>query len=373
MPTPVLLQYPCRWLRGAIQPVCVVCNAAGCSNPEQSLGAVVQGIPLPTAESRRAGWRYRHVVALLLVALLPPAIARDACEGADVAVLPTLLRVSANVWRVVAARGEPEESNRGVTTQLVLARDRDRLWLIGSGPSPAFGAALSCAVQRTTGHTVSDVVNTRSTPELAMGNVAFANARLWALPDVMAAMQTRCLQCQAQLRARLGIAGISLQPQLVRVPRDPVAAAGVTTGRLGPFEWRALERMPGERVLVLRHCHDRIVVAQGLLWADDVPDLRDTRSDTLLASWRTLLAFSAGSRLLGEQGGVVGPAAVGRHITYLESLRRAVEPSLIRGDLQGASGSALELTEFASLPGYAIRHPINVQRVWLELEPTIFR
>ena len=366
-------QHSCRWLRGAIQLVSVVCNAAVCSNPEQSPGAEVQGIPLPTAERRRATWRYRHVVALLLMALLPPAFARDACDGADVAGLPTILRVSPNVWRVAAARGEPDESNRGVTIQLVLAHDRDRLWLIGSGPSPAFGAALSCAVQRTIGHTVTDVVNTRSTPELAMGNVAFADARLWALPDVMVAMQTRCLQCQTQLRARLGIAGDSLQPQLIRVPRDPVAAAGATTGRLGPFEWRALERMPGERVLVLRHRHDRIVVAQGLLWADDVPDLRDTRSDSLLASWRTLLAFSAGSRLLGEQGDLVDADAVSRHISYLESLRHAVEPSLLRGDLQGASGSALELPEFASLPSYAIRHPINVQRVWLELEPTIFR
>ena len=323
-------------------------------------------------------WRYRHVGALLLVALLLmtrllPAFARDTCDGADVAGLPTILRVSPNVWRVAAARGEPDESNCGVTIQLVLVRDRDRLWLIGSGPSPAFGVALARAVQRTIGHTVTDVVNTRSAPELAMGNVAFADARLWALPDVMAAMQTRCLQCQTQLRARLGMAGVSLQPQLIRVPRHPVAAAGATTGRLGPFEWRALERMPGELVVVLRHSHDRIVVAQGLLWADDVPDLRDTRSDSLLASWRTLLAFSTGSRMLGEQGGVVDPDAVGRHISYLESLRRAVEPSLLRGDLLGASGSALGLTEFASLPGYAARHPINVQRVWLELEPSIFR
>jgi hypothetical protein len=349
-----------------------VWNTLPCSSQEQVHGAVAQGFPLAPERRPRAA-RWHGLVLTMLSVLAPCAAASDACKGIDVTRLPALSKLSRHLWRVAAARGEADESNRGVTTQIVLARDGARLWLIGSGPTPAFGAALSCAVEKTIGRAVTDVINTRPAPELALGNIAFAGARLWALPDVIAAMRARCLQCQERLKARLGAAGASLLPESIRAPSVPVAALGVDAGRLGPFAWRALERQPGERVLVLRHRQDAVVVAQGLLWADDVPDLQDTRSDAMLASLHALRAFALGSRLLGEQGDVSALSAVTRHIGYIESLRQAVQPHLIRGDVQGAAGAEIELPEFADLPGYALRHPLNVQRVWRELEPTIFR
>ena len=108
----------------------------------------------------------------MLALLWTPASVSAACDTAA-ADWPQLQPVSPNVWRVAAARGDPVASNRGVTTQLVLVRDGARLWLIGSGPTPAFGSALACAVRRTTGRAVTDIVNTRAAPELALGNVAF--------------------------------------------------------------------------------------------------------------------------------------------------------------------------------------------------------
>jgi hypothetical protein len=267
--------------------------------------------------------------------------------GADA---PVLHRVGVDVWRIDAARGEPLESNRGVTIQSLLARDGMRLWLVGSGPTPAFGAALACAVKRTLGSAVTD------------------GARVWALPDVIDAMRVRCEACRERLAMRLGAAGASLQPEQVRVPNMPIARRGVSAGRLGPFAWRAFERAPGERVLVLRHRASGLVVAQGLLWAGDVPDLRDTRSDTLLASLRALDRFSRGAQLLGEQGGVAGRSAIAAHIAYIEAVRAAVEEMLDRGEVQGATGAGMELPAFAALPSYADRHVLNVQHVWRELE-----
>jgi hypothetical protein len=312
---------------------------------------------------------------VLLLALMPAtmAMAHTLCRGLGSAELPTLQRVEASVWRVEGAPGEPDETNRGVTIQLVLVRDRDHLWLIGSGPTPAFGAALACAIHRALGRRVTDLVNTRAAPQLALGNVAFADARLWALPDVIDAMRVHCETCRQQLEARLGATGKSLRSDLIRVPLKRVAPEGVGAGRLGPFEWLALARVPAERVLVLRYRRSRVVVAQGLLWAGDVPDLRDTRSDTLLASLRVLRTWSAGMRVLGEQGEPSPASAVSHHIAYVESLRQAIEPRVIRGDVQGAAGVDVELPAFAGLPGYAARHPLNVQRVWREFERTIFR
>ena len=346
-----------------------------CSSPEHRLGAVAQGFPFGLGRCCAA---LRHVLVLAVVSLALPCVAVDL--RCDDAAATRLVRVSANVWRVPAARGDADESNGGVIAQLVLVRDGARVWLIGSGPTPAFGATLACAVRRETGHDVTDVVNTRAAPELAMGNIVFVGARVWALPDVIAAMQVRCVQCQERLKARIGAAGASLQPDRIDVPSRPVgavgavaASAGTVGGTLGPFAWRALERAPGERVLVLRHRRERIVIAQGLLWAGDVPDLRETHSVTLLASLRALRTDARGARVLGEQGDVSDARAITQHIAYIDALRQAVLPHLIAGEVQGASGTAVALPAFDGLPSYGARHPLNVQRVWRELEPTIFR
>ncbi len=291
--------------------------------------------------------------------------------------------VGTDLWRVQAAHGDPAAANGGATAQLVLAIDHDRLWLIGTGPTPAYGAALACTIERTTGRHVTDVIVTRAAPELSMGNLAFADARLWALPEVIEAMRARCGQCMARSKARLGAAGESLSDEAIRVPNLPIGVAHQIRGRIGPFDWLSVERAPGEHLLALKLTAPRasrqadqaspLVIAQGLLWAGDVPDLRDTHSEAMLASLRALQHLSGGARLLGEQGGIAQPVEIARHIDYIESLRSAVRRHLTRGDVQGAAGSEVDLPAFATLPGYALRHPLNVQHVWRELEPEVFR
>ena len=99
-----------------------------------------------------------------------------------------------------------------------------------------------------------------------------------------------------------------------------------------------------------------------------MPDLRDTHSDTLLESLHALQRFARSARVVGEQGGVVRAVAIAAHIDYIEALRRAVGAGLDRGDVLGAAGLGIDLPAFAELPGYAARHPLNVQHVWHELE-----
>jgi hypothetical protein len=302
--------------------------------------------------------------------LLSPVVSHAAC--ATRTGWPALQPLAADVWWVAAARGTPEASNEGLTAQLLVVRDGSRIWLIGSGPTPAFGARLACSVKSTTGRAVTDVVNTRAAPELAMGNGAFAGARLWALPDVAAAMRLRCGACQAALRAQIGpVAGASLRPSSIHTPTRHVGAAGVDSGVLGPFDWHTLLRAPGERVLVLSHRASGLTLAQGLLWAGDVPDLRQTQALPMLASWRELIEIAAGGLILGEQGGVADATAVDAHLRYLSGLQAAMLPALQRGEVWGTS--TFEAAEFTALPSHALRHPLNVQRLWLEMESAVFR
>jgi hypothetical protein len=370
------LQYPCRWLCPA------ACGAHApkhtkarhiCSSLEQSRHVTHQGYHPAVLLGLLAVLRavLRVVVGLMALVFATPAhTSEDAapCDPAALATWPVMQRVSPHLWRVAARRGEPDTVNRGETTQLVVAVEARRVWLVGSGPSPAYAARLACAVKRATSRAVTDVVNTRAAPELAMGNVAFAQARLWALPDVMASMRARCVMCLERLKSRIGEAGDSLQNDLIRPPDSAVQAR-----RLGPFEWLSLPRMKGENVLVLRHRADRIVVAQGLLWEGDVPDLHEAHIDVMAPSLRVLQGFAQGARLLGEQGELTQAAALTQHLRYVTQLRSAVWAQLQRGDLQGASGMAIELPEFASMPSYSQRHPLQVQRVWRELEPAMFR
>jgi hypothetical protein len=324
----------------------------------------------PSVEFRRRIVPARTWIAGLLALCAAKAAAEAACAGqVDVPLVP----VAAQVWRVPAARGEADAANGGVVAQLVVVQDGARVWLIGSGPTPAFGTALGCAVRRRLGRTVTDVVNTRAAPELALGNAAFPDARVWALPDVIVAMRQRCGACLVRLKARIGAAGESLRPDRIRVPTRPVGVAGATRGVLGPFAWRALPRGRGERTLVLRHRSAALVVAQGLVWADDLPDLRDTTSSTLLASLRALQRFASGAQVLGEQGDVAAADIVASQIAYIDALRREVLSHLVSGDVDGAAGTGIDLPAFASLPGYPARHPLNLQRVWRERELEVFR
>jgi hypothetical protein len=376
VPAAVDLQYPCRWWRAATcwarsSPHAEVRRV--CASVEQSHNVTHLGYHQAGLRCWQTALRVWIRVALLTCATASQANAdAPACDPSALASWPVLQRVSPHLWRVAAQRGEPDAGNRGETTQLVVAREQTsrgaRVWLIGSGPSPAYGARLACAVKHATGQAVTDVVNTRAAPELAMGNVAFPRAKLWALPDVIATMRARCVMCLERLKARIADAGESLQNDLIRPPNSAVEAR-----QLGPFDWRSLPRMKGENVLVLRHRADRIVVAQGLLWEGDVPDLHEAHIDMIAPSLRALQRFAQGARLLGEQGELTGPVAISQHRRYVKQLRFAVWAQLQRGEVQGAGGFTAELPEFASLPSYAARHPLHVQRVWRELEPAMFR
>jgi hypothetical protein len=320
----------------------------------------------------------RSLCLFVLCALagLAQAHAAEHCGYAIAEALPhppRLVPAGRNLWRVPAAEGESSPSNGGVVTQLVLVRDGARLWLLGSGPTPTFGAALACRVAHELGQAVTDVVNTRAHPELAMGNSAFPGARVWALPDVADAMAAQCGTCMERLRAQLGPAGASLDPALIRVPTQHVGGKGATRGALGPFRWRAVPRAPGVRTLVLQPRGQALLVAQGLVWVGGIPNLRETDSATLLASLRRLRAMAALAQVIGEQGETGGIGDIDSHIAYLGALREAVRRHVERGDDEAAALASITLPAFATRAGYAAFHPLNGQRVWREFEQALFR
>lgn len=288
--------------------------------------------------------------------------------------LPVLEAVATQVWRIAAAGGESTPDNAGMVTESVLVQERDRLWLVGSGPTPARGEALACAIEASLGRKVTDVINTRAHPELAMGNTAFATARVWALDDVARAMEQRCRECIARLAQRIGGAGARLDDSAIRVADKRLGADGASQGRLGPFLWWALPRAKGERTLVLRLREQPIVIAQGLVWPGAVPNLRDTVSETLLDSLRALRGIARGAiTVLGEQGPAGSTDDIGSHLDYLVSLRAAVSARVHSGTDANAAMASISLPMFAKRVGNGEIDALNRQRVWREMEDASFR
>lgn len=290
-----------------------------------------------------------------------------ACPVAPGFEAPRVQTVAPGLWRVpVRLAGTTGDAD---VATLLLAADGPRLWLVGSGPTPAWGAALACAVRSVAGQTVTDVLNSRAHPETALANLAFAPARLWALADVAQGMRRSCPTCLQRLKERLGAAGDSLQPDTIRVPTRVVEA-----GRLGPFETMALARAPDARTLVLVHRAAGLVHAPGLVWPGAVPELRDTDTATLLASLRALQAvLPEGAVVLGDQGPPGRAGDIASHIAYLVALQAAVDAQVDAGQAEWAAGDSAELPAFAHLRGYAEWHLLNRQRVWREAEVRFFR
>jgi hypothetical protein len=274
------------------------------------------------------------------------------------------------LWWLPGAPGDADAHNRGHVSNLLLAIDGRRVWLIGSGPTPAFGQALACQVRQRWGRPVTDVVSPWPRPELVLGVAGLGAARHWAHAEVALAMQQRCAACVERLRVPLGEAASDLGDAPVRVPTRLLHGS---EGRLGPWRWWRWSRGPGFPVTAWQFRSVALRHAPGLLWSGGAPDARDADIATLLQSTTALGrtapqdAAAAPLRWLGEQG----PPEAGlpaRHQRYWADLLRDVALAQERGDDESAGAPAS-----AHVPPGDPRHALNWQRAWRQVEGGTFQ
>jgi hypothetical protein len=290
--------------------------------------------------------------------------------------------LSPGLWWVPAQAGEADARNRGQVSNLVLvadAGDGKRLWLLGSGPSPAFGRALACQVQRQLGRRITDVVSPWARPELVLGVNGLGPVRHWAHAEVAAAMAEQCPHCVQRLRARLGPAAADLGRTPIPVARSAQRLQGAQ-GRLGPLQWWRLPRAAGRVVTVWRvagadgAAATRLWFAPGLLGGSGPPDGRDAdlallgRSAGELASWLAAETRPAPA-VLGEQGAPADADIAAQHQAYWNELLAQARAAIDRGDSDTAPAP-----DWPGLPTGWARHPwhaLNWQRAWRQVEPEV--
>jgi hypothetical protein len=334
---------------------------------EQGLPAVWRRLCRAVGRQGRQG-----LLALLGLGLAATAAARGnaSCPG------PAwrLQAVAAGVWRVQgeasAGHDEADAANRGRVANALLVRDGARVWLLGSGPSPASGAALACQVRALLKAPVTDVIAPWPRPEGVLGVGGFALARHWAHADVAQGMQRQCPTCVERLRLRLGPAAGDLGEHPIHAPEGWVTGDQFS---LGPFEGRRLWRADDRPVTVWRLRGRPLFTAHGLLWNDGPPDARDAQGPRMLQSTEALARWAAEvpqARWLPEQGPLAGADAPGRHAAYWQELQRQAQQAVQRGDAAGGPPP-----RWPGLPeawATHVRHTLNWQHAWREAEDAMF-
>lgn len=295
-----------------------------------------------------------------------------ACAGApgDVGVLgrpPVPIEpLAPSLWWVPAAPGDGSAADRGRVSNLLIAVAGDDGWLLGSGPTPAFGRALRAALDARWPGRRWTVVHPWAHPEAVLGAAGLGAVELAAHDDVARQMAARCAGCIERLRVRLGAAASDLDGgDPVRLPSRRLHGE---RGRLGPFDWWRVTRDDATTTTVWAHRDSAVVHAPGLLWGEGAPDGRDADIEALAratAGLATLPGLPESPRWLGGQGGP-GADAAARASAYWQALLAAVARGLDDGD----SGVAPP----ASLPGVGPamlrdpRHALNWQRAWRQSE-----
>jgi hypothetical protein len=269
-----------------------------------------------------------------------------------------LQRLGPDLWwlpgRAVdaAGSGDADADNRGQIDNLLIARHGARLWLLGSGPSAAAGAALDCRLQQALGQRVTDVIAPWPHPELVLGQTGLPAARAWAHADVAAAMASRCTRCEARLRQRLGTAAVDLGELPVRLPEQRFSG---DAGTLGPWRWWRLWRSGGTDptpVTVWWHAASGVFSAPGLLWGAATPDLRDTDAAAMATALATLEAL--GHAVVSERLAPAGAAPVGA----APSTAASADAAPVHRAPQ-AAGSASPPPALRWLPGQGVLLPAD--------------
>lgn len=354
---------------------------------EHPVGPIAQG----RSRSRRVpdrlrAWALGTVAWALGACSLPqdPSPPPVAGPPASQPALPALdwIALGPDLWLLPAASGDGDAVNRGQVSNLLLAVEpgtggqATRLWLIGSGPSPAFGRRLAAVLAQRWPGAALQVASPWPHPEAVLGVLglpAAAQATHTAHEAVARQMAERCAGCVERLRTRLGPAATDLgEGDPVALPRQQLTGEA---GTWGPWRWARLDRADAVSVTWWWHAGARLAFAPGLLGDGSAPDGRDadiTRlagSTRALAQWRPPEDSGAEARpwrWVGEQGAAQPAEAAARAAAYWQALQAAVEAGLDRGDL--GEPAPIELPGIDRAVTASPLHALNWQRAWRQAE-----
>jgi glyoxylase-like metal-dependent hydrolase (beta-lactamase superfamily II) len=185
-------------------------------------------------------------------------------------------------------------------------------------------------------------------------------------------MLERCPNCRKRLAESLNKASIAETP--IQTPNQVITSL---SGIPNYPEWQVLEfTARTESDLVLWNPQLKIMFAGGLVSHQSIPDLTDgsvlqwlnALSDIELLKPAMIIGtgpYLAKSRITSKK-----TTAIQLNFTrqYLNELEKIVRKDFLAGGNEADADKCLNLEQFAKVKGYKKLHPLNIQRVWREIE-----
>ena len=281
------------------------------------------------------------------------------------------------VYVLQETRGYLQKLGDEIGVRSLAIVDDSSFLLVDPGPNTRYTQALLSALKKVEPHLKNYpdvIVNSVARPEHALGNSTISNAstQIYATAITQTNMVERCPNCRKRLSESLKNAELAKTPI-----QTPNLALKLSDGIPGYPEWQLLEfQAKTESDLVLWHSQLKILFAGGLISHQSIPDLIDgsvLRWQSALETLRQLqpsVVIGTGPYLRNIKINQQKITTAQFELTnkYLKDLETIVRNDFLAGGNEADADKCLNLEQFTKVKGYKMRHPLNIQRVWREIE-----
>ncbi len=263
----------------------------------------------------------------------------------------------------------------GVRTLIVTSNSN--FLIVDPGPDTAYTKALLTALKKIEPQLLSHpnvIINSVARPEHSLGNSTLSNdlTKIYSTAITQKNMIERCPNCRNRLSESLKKPGIA--ETTIQTPNELLDPSN---GIPNYPEWQILEfSARTESDLVLWSPQLKIMFAGGLLSHQSIPDLIDGSALRWLDALQIIEKLQA--NIIIGNGPYLPDSQLTVHSTtfkqlqftrhYLSDLKKIVKNEFLAGGSEADADKRLNLEQFSSKKGYKKLHPINIQRVWREIE-----
>lgn len=281
------------------------------------------------------------------------------------------------VYVLQETRGYLQKLGQEIGVRSLAIVDDTGFLLVDPGPDARYTQALLSALKKVEPRLKSHpdvIINSVARPEHALGNSTISNqqTQIYATSITQANMIERCPNCRKRLSESLNNA--ELAKTAIQTPN---AVLNLSAGIPDYPEWQLFEfQARTESDLVLWHPQLKILFAGGLISHQSIPDLIDGWVLKWQAALKDLQQLQP--KVIVGTGPYLRNLKINQSKTtveqlkltdqYLKDLEIIVRKDFLAGGNEADADKCLNLEQFAKVKGYKKLHPLNIQRVWREIE-----
>ena len=281
------------------------------------------------------------------------------------------------VYVLQETKGYLQKLGQEIGVRSLAIVDDSSFLLVDPGPDARYTQALISALRKIEPRLKNHpdvIINSVARPEHALGNSTVSNTqtKIYATYITQANMVERCPNCRKRLSESLN--NSELAKTAIQTPEFVIDKS---VGIPNYPEWQVLEfQARTESDLVLWHPQLQILFAGGLISHESIPDLIDGSVLKWQAALQNLkqlnprVIIGTGPYLRNIKINQAKSSADQLKLTsdYLNELEAIVRKDFLAGGNEADADKCLNLEQFAKVKGYKKLHPLNIQRVWREIE-----